>query len=154
VESGNKYMLDNDIPPHLTLSLFRHSNIDEIQELIDKNIFFWNPINIKLSSIGIFNPNVLFLTPVPNNSIIELNQKTNELLIKSNENINIDKNYATNNWVPHIALAVKLNQDELINGIKIITREYEPIGGEINRIALAKCNPYKDIKIWDLKIGK
>ncbi|GHT98935.1 hypothetical protein FACS1894142_5910 [Spirochaetia bacterium] len=149
-DCGNKYMVDNKIPPHITISLFQYDDIiAPIIKIIDENISWFKKGNISLVSIGIFNPNVLFIMPIVNNFLIKANRKITKLL-ESDKKINMDKNYIQNQWVPHISLAVKLNTDELINGIKTVINNYNAFGGEINRIVFSECNPYKEIKIWNL----
>jgi hypothetical protein len=147
---GNKYMVKNKIPPHITISLFQYDeNIEAIEKIIDKNISMFNKGDISLASIGIFNPSVLFIMPSMNEYLVESNKKIKEIL-QTNEKIKIDKYYLKNQWVPHISLAVKLNENELTAGIKTLIKDFKTFDGKINRIAFVKCNPYKDIKIWEL----
>jgi 2'-5' RNA ligase len=148
--NGNNYMLENKIPPHLTISLFEYDNqINSIIELLDKNISCVNIQNMYFVSIGIFNPNVLFLSPVIDNDLLELNKYMNKLLEENNVN-KIDQNYLGNQWVPHASLGVKLNEKELLDGLNILINNYQKINARINRIALVECNSYKELKIRDI----
>jgi 2'-5' RNA ligase len=149
--SGNNYMVEHSIPPHITVSLFHkeNNNIEQIIKFIDKNIFKINKGNIYIASIGVFNPSVLFIAPVINTYLLESNNKITELL-RSFTDINFDKNYVLNQWVPHISIAVKLTGKELQKAFEVIRGEFKNIEGEINRIALIECNPYKEIKVWKL----
>jgi 2'-5' RNA ligase len=148
--NGNNYMVVNKIPPHLSISLFGYDNpINSIIKLIDNNISEINIQNIYFASIGIFNPNVLFLSPVIDNNLLELNRYMNKLL--KNNNVNkFDQNYLENQWVPHMSLGVKLNEKELLDGLNVLINNYQNINARINRIALVECNPYKEIKIWNV----
>ena len=148
--NGNNYMLENNIPPHLSISLFEYNDpIHSIIELLDKNISNIKSQNLYLASIGIFNPNVLFLSPVINNILLESNKNINKLL--ENNGVNkFDNYYLENQWVPHISLGVKLNKNELLNGINLLINNYQNMGIKINRIGLVECNPYKEIKIWNI----
>jgi hypothetical protein len=149
-ETGNNYMIDNKIPSHLSISLFKYDKaIDEIIGKIENNKNKFNKNSIFISSIGIFNPNVLFLSPVFNEYLTKENKKIIEI-INELENITFDKYYIENSWVPHISLGVKLNENELINGIKMLSKCFKPMCIEINRLGLVECNPYKEIKIWEL----
>jgi len=150
--NGNKYMVDKNIKPHLSISLFEYNgNINSIIELLDKNIpkMNFNEGKIILASIGIFNPYVLFIAPVVNKCLLKLNKKINELLHKNND-IKIDINYIDDQWVPHITIGVKLNKIELINGINILINNFQKTEANINKIALEECEPLKEIKIWNL----
>jgi 2'-5' RNA ligase len=134
----------------LSISLFEYNNpTHSIIELLDKNITKINIQNICIASIGIFNPNVLFLSPVIDNNLLELNKYMNKLLLNNNVS-KIDQNYMEKEWVPHISLGVKLDEKELIDGLNILINNYQNINAKINRIALVECNPYKEIKIWNI----
>ena len=149
-KTENKYMVDNKIPPHITISLFQYNEkIDTIIEIIENNISFFRRNNIIIASIGIFNPSVLFIAPVINDYLLELNKKINEI-ININEEIIFDKNYIENQWVPHISLGVKLDENELINGVKTLVENFKILDIEIDRVGFAECNPYKDIKTWKI----
>lgn len=59
-------------------------------------------------------------------------------------------NYLPNQWVPHAALAVKLSPETLKVAFDAVQSEFQAFGGKADRIALAKCNPYKELKVWKL----
>jgi len=149
-KTGNKYMVDNNIPPHITISLFKYNEeIDTIINIVENNISKFNKNKIGIASIGIFNPNVLFLSPIMNDYLIESNKIISKIIDK-NDNILLDKYYVGNQWTPHISLAVKLNKNELVDGIKTLIEYFEVLEIEANRIGLAECNPYKNIKTWEI----
>ena len=149
-ETGNKYMVDNNIPPHITISLFKYDEeIDTIINIVENNISKFIKNKIGIASIGIFNPNVLFLSPMMNDYLIGSNKNINKI-IKINDNVLLDKNYVGNQWIPHISLAVKLNKEELVDGIRTLTEYFEELEIETNRIGLVECNPYMNIKIWEI----
>jgi 2'-5' RNA ligase len=148
--NGNTYMLENNILPHLCISLFEYNDaIHSIIELLDKNISNIKSQDIYLDSVGIFNPNVLFLSPVINSYILESNKYINKLL-ENNGVSKFDKYYIENQWVPHISLGVKLTKKELLDGINVIINNFQNMSIKINKMALAECNPYKEIKIWNI----
>jgi 2'-5' RNA ligase len=147
--TGNKYMMDNKIPGHITISLFQYDEeIDPIINIIENKLSTFNKNNIKIASIGMFSPNVLFLAPVINDYLIEINK--NIVKVINIEKTSFDKNYTENQWVPHISLGVKLNEDELVNGVKVLVKNFEVLDAKTDRIGLVKCNPYREIKIWEI----
>ena len=146
--NGNKYMVENSIKPHLTISLFEYNgDINSIIELLDKNIpkIDFNVGNLLLSSIGIFVPGVLYIAPVVSKCLLELNEKINKLL-KDNIDIKLNEYYAGGQWVPHIALGVKLSKDEIIKGINVLLDNFQNINADIKKTALEECEPLKKIK--------
>jgi hypothetical protein len=149
-ESGNKYMIDNNIPPHISILLFQYDKtIDTIINIIENNKSNFNKTVLKIASIGIFIPNVLFLSPIVDTHLMEANKNIIKI-INQNEEIIMDKNYMENDWVPHISLGVKLNEDELIKGLKILVKDFTYMDIKINRMGLAECNPFKVLKVWEL----
>jgi len=150
--TGNKSFLEYGINPHMTISYFEYTkNIDTIIELLDKNIPLLNMGigHTFLNSVGTFIPTVIFISPVINNYLLDFNKKINKLLEKNTE-IKFLGFYLENKWVPHISLAWKLNKDELLIGMEILVNNFQNIFAEIKKIELAECNPYKEIKIWEL----
>jgi hypothetical protein len=149
-DTQNDYMIINNIPPHLTLTLFKYNNgINYIIKIIENNLQIFSKEKINISSIGLFNPSVIFLSPVLNKKIIEMNIVINETL---NKELGIKSDmYTFGEWVPHISLAVKLNNEQLNISLNTAIKYFKPFTCKINKITLAECNPYKEIKIWDIE---
>ena len=150
-DSGvNSYMIDTKIPPHVTIGAFDSDYEENI--LIDKiniNIHRFQCGDIFWASIGVFNPNVIFLAPVLTEYILFLNKTINQEL-KTITRVGDRGYYLPNQWVPHTAIAIKLNQIELSKAFAVVQEEFVAFAGKVNRLALAKCNPYNEIKVWNL----
>lgn len=146
---GNEYMVKTDIPPHITISSITSDNKDLLIEGIDafsdrltKGEIFW-------ASIGVFNPNVLFLSPIMNEYLLELCKFVNRQLLKVGE-AGDNGFYLPYQWMPHTTIATKLSEAELSKAFETVKNEFKGFGGIADKIALAQCNPYKEIKIWKL----
>jgi 2'-5' RNA ligase len=148
--NGNEYMTEHKIPPHLTIILF-HKNgyIDQVIKTLDNNIGKFLKSEIIFSFVGIFNPAVVFVAPAMNNYLAEINSEIINYL-KDIEDIEYDKNYIQNQWIPHLTLATKLNEQEIVKSIEIATKEFKVFEGKVEAIGLAECNPYKEIKRWKI----
>ena len=78
-ETRNNYMVENNIPPHLSISLFEYNeSVDKIIKIIEVNKNKFKKDLIKIASFGVFNPNVLFLSPVFDNNL----SNSNKILLK------------------------------------------------------------------------
>lgn len=148
-KSGNTYMTDNNVPPHMTISSFetREPNnlIEDFNKL--KNIGT-GPVNI--ISVGEFLPYVLYATPVLNQYIQNLAEKIYEMLSSRND-VTINKCYKPYQWFPHITLGKKLSKEEMQIAFEAMQIHFTPISGEIVRLGLAKTNPHRDIATIELK---
>ena len=148
-ESNNKFMIDNNVPPHITISGFQSNNEEEVIEVLDKIIKNLGAGEIIVPSIGILKSSVIYLAPVLNEYLHKLSVDINEGLSLI-ENIEMSRFYMPFNWMPHITIAKKLNREELFLGLDKLEKSFSVFSGRITKISLSKTNPYKDIFTWDL----
>lgn len=153
VENGvNPYMVSTKIPPHITIGAFKSTDhCSLLINRVDNDIEKFTAGQVFWASIGIFNPNVLYLAPVLNKYLQTSCEQINESL-KDITEIGDNGHYLPYQWVPHTAIAVKLDDEELKNAFEIVQKEFQAFGGTANRLVLAQCNPYKEIKIWQLEV--
>jgi len=149
-QSGvNTYMLDQKIPPHITLACVCAEQPQPMIDRLDENIAGFSQGDVFWASLGIFMPAVLFAAPVMNEYLLDFNASVNRLLLplgSAGEN----GYYLPNQWVPHAALAVRMNRDELKLALNAATDSFEAFGGKAERLFFAQCNPYIELKIWNL----
>lgn len=147
--SGNNYMINTKIPPHITISSITSNDEQMLLEKMEILVKGLRCGEVYWASMGVFNPYVLFLSPVLN----EFLQKSCEFV--NNELLSVAKagdngNYVPFSWVPHTAIACKLEHNELIKAFELLQNSFKPFGGMVNKVALAKCNPYKEIRTYNL----
>ena len=142
--TGNTYMLDADVPPHITLAAFTcEEEEDLVQELmslastIQSNKLCW-------VSIGTFLPGVIFLQPVLNEYLQDIMCRVHNCLQKI-ENVKIRPCYLPFSWIPHSTVAKKLTPEQLQQAFTILQREFVVFEGNVTRIGLAKMNPHREI---------
>lgn len=139
----NPYMKINKIPPHLTISLFETNEETKINEVF-KDICLRVPKEvIQISDVGIFEPKVIYFAPNKSDSLLQLNMLINNKLIAAG--IEPDIYYLSNQWIPHITLGAQLTLHELYMALDIVKKDFEPFCAIIERVILAKCNPYAEI---------
>ena len=150
VENGiNRYLIDNEIPPHVTIAAFSSDNSEVAKSIISKNINRFKSGRVVWCSIGAFNPNVLFITPLMNQYLYELNYECNSLF-EENAQFELSSNYAPFSWVPHTTVAIDLNSEELNRSFSILQQEFKPFAGVSQKILLVQSKPFNIIAEWNL----
>lgn len=147
--SGNEYMIHAKIPPHITVCSVDSQEEKQLISKMDDLMTNMDCGQVCWPSIGIFNPSVLFLTSVLNEYLHKLNQTINQKLMpvaKAGDN----GNYLPFHWIPHTAIATRLTEEQLKKAFEVVQSEFTPFAGKINRFVLARSNPYKEVKIWEL----
>lgn len=148
--SGNTYLTDNKIYPHITLSIFSK---DDYQDLaLDLASFTDQLCDIKfsLTSIGIFNstPAVLNLLPVVTEDLTRIHKNLHDLL--SSRISAFNPYYEQANWVPHCALAVNVAPGELTGAVEAACSLFAPITCRAFALSLVECSPYREIMYWKI----
>lgn len=146
----NTYALDYKVPPHITLCIFEYEleNIDVLKKIVHSFGASLKTDGVKFSSIGAFNPPVLFYAPVVTKQLIDINEKLHDQLKQVVTEFN--QYYMPNNWVPHVALGYKMTQKDLLTAFKYVQQEFIAFAGQYTKLVLGECNPYKEIYVVDL----
>lgn len=151
-KSGNSFMIDRQVPPHITISSFQTDEEKKVIEILDKRIKDIEIGRINWASIGVFKSSVIFLAPVLNEYLHNLSVNIYESMSLV-ENISISKFYLPFQWMPHTTIAKKLTKEELMSAFQELEKNFTIFNGMATKIALSKTNPYEDIIVWNLKSG-
>lgn len=145
--SGNNYMIDVNIPPHITIGSFLSDEADLLLEMVEVFSKSISAFEVEFEEIRAFEPRVLFASPNKEEYLERLNVLIHETFC--NNFLPADNEYYTPaKWVPHCALAVRLDKEQFQ---KVVTRQIElPANAKVEKIALARCNPYKEIAVWEI----
>lgn len=173
--TGNAYMLEAAVPPHITLSALEC----EKEEVLVKRLEAFitgkaEPVtedmsptdkkaranNASLSamqagtltwvSVGTFFPGVIFLQPVLNEYLQGLAQQV-YLSVKDVEGVKVRPCYKPFSWLPHSTVAKKLTPTQLQQAFQVMQQEFAVFEGSVVCIGLAKMNPHREIASWELK---
>ena len=145
----NDYMISNSIEPHVTIGAFCAENDQAIIDILDIEALRLKPDTVFLKGIESFYPNVVYISPEKNCFLSDLNQTIHDRL--SGLFVAADHEYYTpQNWVPHCALAVQLNDRQYKIAISEASKIDLPLFTTVDRIGLAECLPYRKIKTWKL----
>ena len=107
---------------------------------------------VNIASIGVFNPVVLFLAPIMNAYLLESCRMANNQMLRVCK-IGNQGRYLPDAWVPHIAVAMKMEKDGLYRGFNRLSELFSPFDAEIDRMALIRSereNPYQELAVYEL----
>lgn len=149
--TGNTYMLDAEVPPHITISSVE-AQLEKEEEIIrqlENCVKELAKGKIQWVSVGAFLPYVLYLTPVLNEYLYGISAIVYENL-EEVEGISISKYYRPFQWLPHTTIGKKLSQEEMRKAFEVMQNQFAPFSGTVTKIGLAKTNPYQDIVTFEL----
>ena len=148
--TGNNYMLDNSVPPHLSLGLF-HAEEEKAGEMEKYFAEFVETLKSKETDFILnfngpdnFADKVIFLSVARDETLMNLNRNLHQLFLPHFE-AGDNRNYLPENWIPHIALAVKLDSQQFEKGFEVAKNFPLPGTAKITLATLAKCNPYNEV---------
>ena len=148
-KSGNYYMLEHMIPPHLTIASCKSIDQGKLLEKLDMVMQMQKAGEINWVAPGSFLPHVLFLTPVLNRYLqdfcIACNDVPQDLQEEPEQN-----RYQPYTWLPHTTVARTLSDEQMIKGFRVLQANFRPFCGRVIKAGLAQSNPYHDIKTWRL----
>lgn len=149
-ESGNDFMLVNDIPPHITLSAFEAQDEMAVMQELQEIVSGWKQDKIQYVSVGTFLPYVLYITPVLNEY---LHNMTTCIYEKFHEKagVKMSKCYRPFQWMPHTTIGKKLSKEEMLKAFEVMQKQFAVFDARVVKIGLAKTNPHRDIWIYELK---
>ena len=143
-KTGNTFMQDKNVPPHLTIAAFETKNEEAAREALGICFKELSAGEIMWVSIGAFLPSVLYATPVVNEYLHGLSVKINEALSEV-EGVKLSPYYRPFQWFPHTTLGKTLTPEEMSVGFNALQTQFVPLKGKVKKIGLAKANPYRDL---------
>ena len=149
-QTGNMFMLDKKVPPHITISSFETSNENKAVEILNDVAKSLSQGTLQWVTVGTFMPYVIYMAPVLNeylhNISVAIYDKMNQL-----EDVNISKYYRPFQWFPHTTIGKKLTKEQLQEAFRVIQNQFGMFSGTVTKIGLAKTNPYNDVALFELK---
>lgn len=149
-KTGNTFMVDGNVPPHITVSAFETTNVDVAIQALEKVVKQIESDEITWASAGQFFPYVMYISPVLNQYLHDMVQKIFDGL-KDIDGIVISPQYQPFQWIPHTTIGKKLSKEEMKTAFQVMQDSFGVFDGKVVRIGLAKPNPHRDIASWELK---
>ena len=147
--TGNTFMLDGKVPPHITISAFETQDEAAAIESLERALARLRQGTLEWVSVGEFFPYVIFLIPVLNEYLHEICAIVNDQLSKTNGN-KISPYYRPFQWLPHTTIAKKLTKEQMQTAFEVLQNSFGMFEGEVVRIGLAKPNPHRNIATWEM----
>lgn len=147
--SGNTFMIDHHVPVHMTLLSFQCHDENKAIEKLKQCVNQQKSDDIYFTSLGIFLPHVLYLSPILNSYLFKIQSQLYDCF-KDIDSIELTKQYIPYNWVPHTTIAKTLTSEQMSKSFATMQNLFHPIQAKVVRIALSKTNPYTDIISFNL----
>ena len=111
-ETGNTFMTQNHVPPHMTISAIEARNVDVLVPAMNALQGQIGCGPVQFVSVGQLLPYVYYATPVLNRYLQELSVRINEAV----ENIpetSVSRYYQPMSWLPHVTLGKTLDKEQM-----------------------------------------
>lgn len=149
-KTGNTFMLDGNVPPHITISAFETQNEAVVVEALDSLVHKLQKGKLTWASVGQFFPYVIYMTPVLNAFLHEMAESIYDALSVV-EGVQVNTHYMPFQWLPHATIAKKLTKEQMQIAFGVLQNSFGVFEGEVVKIGLAKPNPHRDIATWELR---
>lgn len=145
--TGSRFILENKIPPHVTIGAFHATKENEPKLMRLVKDFSKNQMagHIQFTGIGNFNSKVLFFKPEKDEFLSEINKSLHELILPDFEKGD-NGYYLPEVWFPHTTLATRLNQSHFSKALSIAEKIPLPLKAEVCEIGFYQCSPFKELK--------
>ena len=141
-KTGNTFMTDNDVPPHLTImSVREEKKLTEVMEQLERSL---TKGQIQLVSVGVLLPYVLYAAPVLNLYLEDMIEQVHDM-VKHIPEVRMSRYYQPMQWLPHITLGKKLSKEQMQEAFSVMQELFAPMEVTVAEIGLAKTNPHQDL---------
>ena len=147
--TGNAFMIDGKIPPHITVLEFDTKDEDAALDIFKENANSFMQGEVLFSSIGVFKKQVLYIETVLNEYLHNMSCKWDELY-KEFPDFMRSPYYQPFGWIPHLSLGKHLTNAQIIQAFELVLSKFEPFKGKITKIGIAKTNPHRDLLVVNL----
>lgn len=144
--SGNSFMTDNNVPPHITIAAFNTKNEEYAIRAYNTIKTKFTEGNVNWVSVGNFGVSVVYITPVLNEYLHNLCTTVYHELGRIEE-IDIDNKYTPFNWLPHTTIAKTLSKEQQLIAISTLQDRFCVSNGHVVKIGLARTNPYIELNV-------
>ena len=149
-KTGNTFMLDGNVPPHITVSAFETQDEAAVIQVLEDIVKKLCSSQLTWVTVGQLFPYVIYTAPVFNKYLQEMSISIYNALSQV-AGIKMSPYYQPYQWIPHTTIGKTLSKQQMQVAFEVMQNSFGMFQGEVVRIGLAKPNPHRDIINWELK---
>ncbi|MDE6908928.1 MAG: 2'-5' RNA ligase family protein [Lachnospiraceae bacterium] len=142
--SGNHYMTEKQVPPHLTLSAIEARSADILMPAVKQLQGRLGQGTIQFVTVGQLFPYVLYTMPVLNPYLQELALQVNHA-VWDIPDTTVSKYYRPQSWLPHVTLGKTLSKEQMRQAFSVVQDRFSVFEAQVTELGLAKVNPHDDV---------
>lgn len=146
-EKANKFMINSNSKPHLTLKVYEESleDLEGLKMLVESFPKSLKTFKLHFSNIGFFNTGEMVMTIMPKVTEALLNShRTFDSLSKA-YNLHGWQYYNTDQWVPHCTMALNIRKTKEHECFDILSSMFEPFEAKVTKIGLIHFMPIEQL---------
>ena len=148
-ETGNHFMEEHHVPPHMTISQIEARNVDVLMPSVEALRGKLQKGNIEICTVGMMLPYVIYAMPVLNKYLHDVMNVVYDMLHDIPQT-SIHRYYQPMSWIPHITLGKTLTKEQMQCAVKIMQVHFAPLSATVTELGLAKVNPHEDVMRFSL----
>lgn len=150
--TGNSFIIENKIPPHVTIGAFHAAKEDEVKliQMVDDFTETQNAGVVQFTEIGNFNGKVLFLKPEKDAFLSRINAELHTALLPEFEKAE-NGYYLPEIWFPHTTLATRLNPSQFEKAQEIAKQIKLSLEATVTEISVYQCAPFEKLKCFSVQ---
>ena len=139
--TGNTFMLENHVPPHITVAAIETRQEALLLERVEEIVKQLECNEIQFVSIGTFSSQVLFVQPVLNEYLHKLVEIFADELSQMEDTI-CSPYYQPFHWLPHCTIGKQLSKEQMQQAFEVLQRQFVPVNGRIVKIGASQTNKF------------
>ncbi len=147
-KTGNGFMVENKVPPHMTISSIEARNVDVLIPAFEAIDGVLPSGEIQFVSVGQLLPYVMYAIPVMNEYLLKLSETIFDAYKEISET-SISKYYQPLSWLPHVTLGKTLNKEQMRMAFGVMQDSFAPFTAEVTEIGQRRLSSMK----WIIVMG-
>jgi hypothetical protein len=142
--TGNTFMIDGKIPPHITLLEFDTKDEEAALDIFNENVSRFVQGNVLFAAIGTLKKQVIYVEPVLNEFLHNMSLEVYGMF-KALPDLKLSPYYQPFGWIPHMSLGKHLDSVQITKAFETVVNKFDSFEGMVTRIGIAKTNPHRDL---------
>ena len=139
-QSENDFMIQNQVPAHLTLLSFDHIEENRAIELFNKVSFQTG--RLEVMSFGVLPSRAIYLAPLYNDYLHNL-LKDFYYAFSMEGSVHFSQYYRPDRFLPHITVGKTLKQNQMEKACNAMIYTFTPFELKVCKIELASNHPFR-----------